>query len=95
MIVSQGRFCRVANVYFEEEPGAVAADIVHYIQRASPVPDSYYSVFCTIVLDLSTQPDALLAGMHKNTRNEIRQAFLTAPEFARRVSAIIAQGCLP
>ena len=32
---------------------------------------------------------------NNRTRNEIRQAFLTAPEFARRVSAIIAQGCLP
>jgi hypothetical protein len=72
MIVSQGRLCRVANVYFEEEPGGVAADIVHYIQRASPVPDSYYSVFCTIVLNLGREPDALLAAMHKKTRNEIR-----------------------
>jgi hypothetical protein len=73
MIVSQGRLCRVANVYFEEEPGQVDADIVHYIQRASPVPDSYCSVFCTIVLNLGREPDALLAGMHKKTRNEIRQ----------------------
>lgn len=72
MIVSQGRFCRVANVYFEEEPSHVEADIVHYIQRASPVPDSHYSVFCTIVLNLGREPDALLAAMHKKTRNEIR-----------------------
>ena len=73
MIVSQGRLCSVANVYFEEEPGQVDADIVHYIQRASPMPDSYYSVFCTIVLNLGREPDALLAAMHKNTRHEIRQ----------------------
>ena len=72
MILSQGRFCRVANVYFEEEPGRVDADIVHYIQRAAPVPDSYCSVFCTIVLNLGREPDALLAAMHRNTRNEIR-----------------------
>src|SRR5687768_3254817 len=72
MIVSQGRLCRVANVYFEEEPGRVDADIIHYIQRASPVPDAYCSVFCTIVLNLGRHPDALLAAMHRNTRNEIR-----------------------
>ena len=72
MIASQGRFCRVANVYFEEEPGPVEADIVHYIQRAAPVPDAYCSVFCTIVLNLGRESDALLAAMHKNTRNEIR-----------------------
>jgi hypothetical protein len=72
MIVSQGRFCRVATVYFEEEPGRVEADIVHYIQRASPVPDSYFSVFCTIVLNLGREPDILMAAMHRNTRNEIR-----------------------
>jgi hypothetical protein len=72
MIVSQGRFCRVATVYFEEEPRAVDADIVHYIQRALPVPGSYHTVFCTIVLNLGREPDALLAAMHRNTRNEIR-----------------------
>jgi hypothetical protein len=72
MIVSQGRFCRLATVYFEEEPGPVHADIIHYIQRASPVPGSYSSVFCTIVLNLGRDPDALLAAMHRNTRNEIR-----------------------
>ncbi len=72
MIVSQGRLCRVANVYFEEEPGVVAADIVHYIQRASPVPDSHHTVFCTIVLNLGSEPDTLLGAMHKKTRNEIR-----------------------
>jgi hypothetical protein len=73
MIVSQGKLCRVATVYFEEEPGQVDADIVHYIQRASPVPDSYYSVFCTIVLNLGSDPDALLGAMHKKNRHEIRQ----------------------
>lgn len=72
MIVSQGRFCRVATVYFEEEPERVDADIVHYVQRASPVSGSYYTVFCTIVLNLGSEPDALLAAMHRNTRNEIR-----------------------
>jgi hypothetical protein len=72
MIISQGRLCRVANVYFEEEPECVKVDIVHYIQRASPVPDAYCSVFCTIVIDLGREPEALLAGMHRNTRNEIR-----------------------
>ena len=72
MIVSQGRFCRVATVYFEEEPVPVDADIVHYIQRSSPVPGSVHSVFCTIVLNLGRDPDSLLANMHRNTRNEIR-----------------------
>jgi hypothetical protein len=72
MIVSQGRFCRVATVYFEEEPVPVDVDIIHYIQRPSPVPGSYSSVFCTIVLDLGREPDVLLAAMHRNTRNEIR-----------------------
>ena len=28
------------------------------------------------------------------TRNQVRQAFITTPEFAGRVNAIIAQGCL-
>jgi hypothetical protein len=72
MIVSQGRFCRLATVYFEEEPVPVDVDIIHYIQRSSPVPGSYSSVFCTIVLDLGRAPDILLSAMHRNTRNEIR-----------------------
>lgn len=73
MIVSQGKFCRVATVYFEEElRPPIDADIVHFVQRPSPVPGSYYTVFCTIVLNLGSEPDALLAAMHRNTRNEIR-----------------------
>ena len=72
MIVSQGRFCRLATVYFDEEPAPVDVDIIHYIQRSAPVPGSYHSVFCTIVVDLNREPDVLLAAMHRNTRNEIR-----------------------
>jgi hypothetical protein len=64
----------VVEYWFDEEPQKVHTDILRYKQRSAPVCGIRYEEFYTILIDLELDEDALLAGMKKETRYEIRRA---------------------
>jgi len=65
----------IREVYFSNgsAPSTIARDIDVYIQStASPLPN--YSLFSTLLIDLSTAPDSLFSSLSKACRYEIRRS---------------------
>jgi len=67
-------FIRVAEFYFDEETPAARADIVRHLWRSAPVSGTRCEESHTLVLDLTSSPETLLAKMHNGTRWSIRRA---------------------
>jgi hypothetical protein len=75
MIITQGRFCRVATVHFDEEPSSpLNADLINFVQRRTPVPGAVCTPYHTMVLDLRRDEESLLAAMNKGMRKDLRSA---------------------
>ena len=65
---------RVIETWFDEPAQAVGADILRCIQRSQPTAAGIATQFYTLLIDLSDEPEKLLAKMNKETRYEIRRA---------------------
>ena len=74
MIVFQGRLLRTGEVWFDGQPSDVRVDLIRYMYRPEPVPGADCRESHTLVVDLSREPDEILAAMTKDTRYEIRRA---------------------
>ncbi|MGP8246990.1 MAG: hypothetical protein ACLQVN_21035 [Bryobacteraceae bacterium] len=80
---------RVAEFFFDERETAAEADIVRYQFRPAPIAGCRSHDFHSLCLDLGRDTDALLGGMHRETRYEIRRASREGlgHEFAARPEA--------
>jgi hypothetical protein len=65
---------RIAELWFDEEPNGVRVDVIRHFQRTAPIAEGRSTRFYTILIDLSHEPDLLLAKMKRDTRYEIRRA---------------------
>lgn len=65
---------KIAELWFDERlPTGFSPDIIRYHQALSPRTDGA-SDFFTLVTDLSQEADALMAGLQKESRYEVRRA---------------------
>ncbi len=76
MILSTKLSVRIADLYFDEQPAKLSADIARYVQWSQPEPSlrARWTAFSTIVIDLRRPPALLLSDMAPSTRYEIRRA---------------------
>jgi hypothetical protein len=74
MIAYQKKFIRIAEYWDTEPAGHPKVDLVRFFQQSEPVADSLSREFYSLLLDLEQDESALLAGMKKTTRYEIRRA---------------------
>jgi hypothetical protein len=74
LVVLDRRLAQVGELWFDEHPESVDVDVLRFVQRSEPTDDIRWQEFHTILVDLRCEPEALLAGMGKDTRYEIRRA---------------------
>src|SRR5437763_7377388 len=74
MMLSTKKSVIIADLYCEEKPHRIAADVVRYNQWPAPTPGVRYSPFHTILIDITQDEADLMAQMEKGTRYEIRRA---------------------
>ncbi len=74
MIVTRSRWLRTGEVWFDEDPSGERVDVIVFRQRSQPVDGARCTVFHSLEVDLTPDPDAILARMTKDTRYEIRRA---------------------
>lgn len=74
MIVTKKFSVRIADLYFDEQPSDLNADVARYVQWSQPVPEARWVPFCTRVIDLRKDASALMSDMSGKTRYEIRRA---------------------
>jgi lipid II:glycine glycyltransferase (peptidoglycan interpeptide bridge formation enzyme) len=74
MILSTRLSVRIADLYFEEQPPAIKADILRFNQSSRPIPGAICTPFSTLVIDLTVSSDELLARMNSHHRQKIRRA---------------------
>ena len=65
---------KVAEVFFDDTAERLAADVIRYQHRSLPVPNGRSTQLHTLWIDLTTNPDAIFAGMNADTRHKIRRA---------------------
>src|SRR5215204_434016 len=74
VIVYQRRFIRIAEYWNGEEPCSKGVDIERYFQQTHRIDGMFCRDFYTILIDLLSDPETLLAAMKRDTRYEIRRA---------------------
>ncbi len=74
MLLIRSRWLRTGEVWFDEEPLDLGVDQVVYRQRPTPLDGARCTPFYTLVNDLTSEPDALLAKADKDIRYEVRRA---------------------
>lgn len=74
MILYRKAGLRIAELWFDEEPNGARVDIIRHFQRSAPIAEGRSARFYTILIDLSHEPDLLLAKMKRDTRYDIRRA---------------------
>ena len=74
MVVYEKSRLKVAEVLFDEPEQRKGADIIRYHFRTTPLKRARMTQVQTLLIDLAAAPDAILGGMHKETRYEIRRA---------------------
>jgi len=74
MVSYQRSHLKVAELFFDEPAGRVAADIVRYHHRSTPVAGGRADQRHTLWIDLTAGPEAILADMNADTRRKIRGA---------------------
>ena len=74
MIRSSKYGLKFIDLYFNEQVHERQADLTRYHYWSQPVADSIVLPYLTVVVDISLEPAALLAGMGKTTRYDIRRA---------------------
>ena len=74
VIISKRFSVRIADLYFDEQPLELNADVARYVQWSRPLPEARCTSFCTRVIDLRKDCAVLMADMAPKTRYEIRRA---------------------
>jgi hypothetical protein len=74
MILYSKQRLKIAEFHFDEQVAAPAVDIIRYRSRSEKISGIVCYPFSTILVDLTQEPDVLLAQMSKTTRNEINRA---------------------
>jgi hypothetical protein len=65
---------RVAETWFQDVPSPPGTDVVRCVQIPAPLDGVSCDEFSTLVVDLTANEDAMLAGMDRSTRYKIRRA---------------------
>ncbi len=81
MVTYEKSRLRVAEIFFDEAPKGLAADIIRYHHRTAPLPRAQAAELRTLWIDLTADPDAILAGMNADTRHKIRRAGKDGAEY--------------
>jgi hypothetical protein len=78
MILYSKQRLTIAEFHFDEQGMPPRVDVIRFQSRPrqtmGQVDGAVYYPFSTLLIDLTQEPDALLARMSKTTRNEIRRA---------------------
>jgi Acetyltransferase (GNAT) domain len=74
LIILKTRYCRLAEVFYDADPGDIDADIVEYFQRSRPLEGSRCRNFHTVHLDLAHDSETLFSQFSKTCRYNIRRA---------------------
>jgi hypothetical protein len=74
MILYSKNQLKIAEIHFNEVATPPAVDIIRYHWRPEKIDGTHTYPFHTILIDLTQDPELLLAEMNKVTRNEIRRA---------------------
>src|SRR5229473_5862488 len=78
MMITRKKSVLIADLYCDEKPARIEADVARYNQWPTPMPGVRYSPFHTILIDITQEEAGLLAQMEKGTRYEIRRAYKEA-----------------
>lgn len=73
ILYRKGLLC-VAETWFQDATPPAGADIVRCVQIPAPIDGVSCDEFCTLMVDLTADCDAILAGMDRSTRYKIRRA---------------------
>jgi hypothetical protein len=73
MITYRNKFIRIQECWNDEEPGSQDVDLVRRFQQPQPIEGMFCRDFYTILIDLNQDEAALLAGMKRDTRYEIKR----------------------
>ncbi|HTT65167.1 MAG TPA: hypothetical protein VMG35_25125 [Bryobacteraceae bacterium] len=73
MVLSRKFSIRIADLYFDERPPAIKADVARYVQWSRPAPAAAWVPYTTRVIDLTKDSDALVADMEPKMRYTIRR----------------------
>lgn len=73
MIVSNRKFIRVGECWFDEDPHSVKADLIEFVQRPQPIKGGRFVPFCTMIIDLTQKQEEIFDKIKKDTRYEIRR----------------------
>lgn len=65
---------RIAEYFFDEQPAAVRADLVHHRQWSSPVAGSVCTPFYTRSIDLHQSSEEIFRAMEADNRKSIRRS---------------------
>jgi hypothetical protein len=89
MFVYEKSHLKVAEVCFDEPEPPARADIIRYQYRSAPVSRGHSPGLHTLWIDLTGEPDSILAAMNSDTRHQIRRASKEAAvyEFQSRPDA--------
>jgi hypothetical protein len=74
MFVYRSRFLRRGEVWFDHEPNQAAVDWILYRNRSQPVPGARWRYFYNRLIDISRDPEELLAEMDPKTVGKINAA---------------------
>lgn len=74
MIAYSKKLLHIVEAWHGETPQQNSVDLVRLFQRPEPLAGMICREFYTILLDLTKDPEALLSGVKKGTRYEIRRA---------------------
>jgi hypothetical protein len=74
MVIYEKSRLKVAEVFFDEAAEGLAADIIRYHHRTAPLARANGAELQTLWIDLTAEPESILAGMNADTRHKIRRA---------------------
>ncbi|MDQ2855366.1 MAG: hypothetical protein M3R68_03475, partial [Acidobacteriota bacterium] len=74
MISYQKKFIRIVECWNGEDAEAKGADLKRRFQQAQPLNGMLCREFYTVLIDLTRESEALLAGTKRGTRYEIARA---------------------
>jgi hypothetical protein len=74
MIVTSVKGIRVGEVWFDENPEQLDADVLRYYARSNPMDGIPCLESHTVLIDLRKSQNSLWGGFNRNTREEINMA---------------------
>ncbi|MDB6063910.1 MAG: uncharacterized protein JWR26_118 [Pedosphaera sp.] len=74
MFIYKSRFLTRGEVWFDDEADDTPVDWIYYRQRPTPVANTKWKYFYTLLIDLAKSPDQLMGEMDEKTVQKIKDA---------------------